>query len=265
MTLAALFEFFGRLHPMILHLPIGLLIGLVLLEAVDWRTRTATTRPAQHWLAWAFALSALVAAKSGFVLSYEKGYPTGAVQTHMWLGIATAISGLLLVAADAWRRAGRANSETYFRLTLLATAALIGPTGHIGAGITHGENFLWQPFQPKRATLAAPESSTQTTVTASAAAPTYATVAAILESRCTRCHGAEKTRGRLALHTWQAILDGAADEPVIVPGVPDESELVRRIRVPMEHDDRMPPMDEPQLSGAEVAAIVAWIRAGAPQ
>jgi hypothetical protein len=51
---------------------------------------------------------------------------------------------------------------------------------------------------------------------------------------------------------------------VVVPGAPAESELLRRMQLPLEHEDHMPPEGKPQPDADEVALVESWIAAGAP-
>lgn len=90
-----------------------------------------------------------------------------------------------------------------------------------------------------------------------------ASIAPILAERCTGCHGAEKHKAKLAMHTPEALQAGSESGPVIVPGKPEESELVRRLKLPLAHDDHMPPKDRPQPTSAEIAALESWIASGA--
>lgn len=89
------------------------------------------------------------------------------------------------------------------------------------------------------------------------------TIAPILAERCSGCHGAEKHKAKLALHTPEAIEAGSESGAVIVPGKPEESELVKRLKLPLAHDDHMPPKDRPQPSAEEIAALERWIAKGA--
>lgn len=100
--------------------------------------------------------------------------------------------------------------------------------------------------------------------TAQPAVSTYASVVApILASRCTGCHGAERQKGGLALHLPGSILAGGRGGAVLVPGRPEQSELARRVSLPATDEDHMPPEGKPPLGGAEIAALSAWIAAGA--
>ncbi len=93
---------------------------------------------------------------------------------------------------------------------------------------------------------------------------TYAHVAPILATRCAKCHTERGIMGPAPegyrLTSYAATLS-TADRARVVPGHPEASELVRRIRgqaVP-----RMPFDGPPYLVDEEIALIVEWIRQGA--
>jgi len=90
-------------------------------------------------------------------------------------------------------------------------------------------------------------------------------VAPIFRARCAGCHGSEKQKGKLALHTWERVAQGGDSGPLWVTGEPEESELVRRLKLPKDDEEHMPPADEPQLSAEEMALLVRWIERGASE
>jgi len=89
----------------------------------------------------------------------------------------------------------------------------------------------------------------------------------ILSDNCYHCHGPDpasrEARLRLDLRD-DALAGGKSGLPAIVPGKPDESELILRITSPHE-DEIMPPADshKPALSADQIAILKAWIRNGA--
>lgn len=86
-------------------------------------------------------------------------------------------------------------------------------------------------------------------------------VLSVLREECFRCHG-DKDKGGLKLDSLEAALRGGDSEiPSIVPGDPDASELLLRVRTDDE-DLIMPPTGDP-LSDEQVAALEQWIRDGA--
>ena len=90
-----------------------------------------------------------------------------------------------------------------------------------------------------------------------------AKVRPVLVERCYGCHSADakKLKGGLRLDTPDGVRHGGESGPVIVPGDPDKSLLMKAIRR-SGGAPKMPP-DGP-LPAAEVAALVAWVKMGAP-
>ncbi|HJT35155.1 MAG TPA: DUF1553 domain-containing protein [Pirellulales bacterium] len=87
-------------------------------------------------------------------------------------------------------------------------------------------------------------------------------VYAIFQRSCWECHGPRRQEGELRLDVRESALAGGGSGAVIVPGKPDESELLRRITLPEGHDDIMPARGKP-LSRKEIETIRSWIAAGA--
>jgi len=88
----------------------------------------------------------------------------------------------------------------------------------------------------------------------------------LLSDRCFRCHGpdANERAAKLRLDLREFAIADREGGAAIVPGKPDESLLVARIKS-HDLDERMPPQDsnKPPLQTAEIALIERWITAGA--
>ncbi len=82
----------------------------------------------------------------------------------------------------------------------------------------------------------------------------------VLAEICFRCHGGQKTSGKLRIDSPEALSKGGESGPALVPGNPDESLLLKAIRRE-EGVSAMPP-DKP-LPREVVADFTAWIKAGA--
>jgi len=79
----------------------------------------------------------------------------------------------------------------------------------------------------------------------------------ILREQCFRCHG-EKSQAGLKLNTREAILlAGESEQPAVVPGDPEASELIIQVR-----SGSMPPTQS-GLAAEQVAILEKWIRNGA--
>ena len=83
--------------------------------------------------------------------------------------------------------------------------------------------------------------------------------AAILEAHCLRCHNASVRMSGLSLVSAADAAKGGLHGPAIVPGKPDESNLLHMIS----GEKPMMPMQSAPLTGAQVAEIRAWIEQGA--
>jgi mono/diheme cytochrome c family protein len=80
----------------------------------------------------------------------------------------------------------------------------------------------------------------------------------IFEAKCVKCHGGNRTEAKLVLKSYDGVMAGSEDGPVITPGDSTNSTLVEVIV-----EGRMPKRD-PRLPDSEIAAIKAWVDAGAP-
>jgi uncharacterized membrane protein len=249
-----LLAIFGRLHPALLHLPIGLLAGLALLEAVAIARGRA---PAPMLLAGFAALAALLAAGSGWLLHEEPDYEGGgALVWHERLGIGVAACALITALLRARGATGA------YRAALFATAALLVPAGHFGATLTHGAGFLLEPLREDEGP-AAPRAEPAPPQPGLVLASYAEHVAPFLEARCTSCHGERKKKGGLRLDAPEAILKGGKGGDALVAGDADGSELLARMLLPPDDEDRMPPEHKAQPTAAEIALVRAWIAAGA--
>ncbi|MCP5559393.1 MAG: DUF1553 domain-containing protein [Verrucomicrobiaceae bacterium] len=84
----------------------------------------------------------------------------------------------------------------------------------------------------------------------------------VLETKCLECHNPSKTKGDLLMTDLAAMIKGGEAGAALVPGKPDESEIVKRVLLPKGHDDIMPPKGDP-LTPAEIANLKRWVAEGA--
>ena len=122
-------------------------------------------------------------------------------------------------------------------------------TGLVAAG------FLWQPSHRVHAAVD-PEPSTVEFYTQK--------VQPILQTNCYRCHGGMNRRGGLKLDTPEGLMKGGKEGPVLAPGHPEESLLIKLIRHEGPANDPMPMPPKSKLSDADIATITEWVKAGAP-
>lgn len=91
----------------------------------------------------------------------------------------------------------------------------------------------------------------------------------VFAAKCQECHGENKNKGKLRLHTKNDFLKGGSGvgADIIVKGNIEESELIYRITLPKEDEEAMPPMESPDhynpVTSQELEVMKAWIKIGA--
>jgi uncharacterized membrane protein/mono/diheme cytochrome c family protein len=266
--------FLGRFHPTLLHLPVALLLLALLLELIrlPGLSRVAPRFPdiVLDSVLWLAALSGFVAAVAGWLLSHEGGYDGPLLEWHLRSGVVTAIGAFVCVVLRSLA-SGRPDRTA---LPRLATACVVITCGtmmvaaHAGGSLTHGEDFLTEhaPAPIRRlAGLPIPRDRTIELRTPVADRAVFDGVTLrILERHCTSCHNPGKLKGELKLDTHAAILAGGLSGPAVIAGAPAESELLRRVRLPLDDKKHMPPKGRPPLTDDESAVLAWWVEAGAP-
>jgi hypothetical protein len=88
----------------------------------------------------------------------------------------------------------------------------------------------------------------------------------ILQLRCTVCHGRRVQEGGLDLRTVEGLLRGGQSGPAVVPGDPEGSLLVQRVRAgEMPPSRRVVEVSVKPMAPSELALLERWIAAGMPQ
>lgn len=89
----------------------------------------------------------------------------------------------------------------------------------------------------------------------------------ILSDNCFACHGPDESarKAKLQLDLKDAAFKGGkSGDPSIVPGKPDESELIKRITSTDPDEVMPPPKSKKQLSQDQIALLKRWVQEGAP-
>jgi uncharacterized membrane protein/mono/diheme cytochrome c family protein len=247
-------QFLGRFHPLAVHLPIGLILLVPLLE-IAGAFRPSLREAAAFVLGLAGA-SCVVALTLGFLLAHGSGEAGAGVARHMWGGIALSIGVLLCLLARPFWSSG--SVPRLYPAMLTAVLLLLVWAAHWGGSLTHGSGYLtrYMPAGLKRWTSWGAQ--------APAADSFYAKhIDPIFDANCVACHGEGKVKGGLRLDSYQALMKGGQDGPVIVAGQPGQSLLLRRVTLPPDHKQFMPAEGKPPLRAEEIAWIGAWIQQGA--
>lgn len=231
----------GRMHPLLLHIPIGAIVVVdILLFFKDKFSEIA-----KGVLALA-AVTAVVTAIMGVILSNEGGYNEDTLNPHKLTGsiLSFLLAGAYFVSSN--RKALNITSGVSFVFLLIA--------GHYGSVLTHGDDFVFEPLFSKEENKKVVTDSTS--LFAAAIQPLF-------DQKCTGCHNEKKSKGGLVLSTLGGIAKGGDDGAVWKSGAPHTSLLMKRILLPEGHEDHMPPKGKAQLGASEVQLLFQWILSGA--
>jgi mono/diheme cytochrome c family protein len=250
-------QFVGRFHPLAVHLPIGLIVLVPVLEIAG-----AFRPPLREAAGFVLALAVVACIGTlilGYLLAYGSGDTGTTVTRHMWGGIALAIGLILcLLARPSW---SVGDVPRFYPALLACVMFTLLWTAHQGGSLTHGSTYLTQymPAPMKRwASLGA--------VNAAVPAPDsfYAKrIHPIFDSNCVGCHGASKTEGGLRLDSYEMLMKGGKDGPVLLARRAENSLLIQRVTLPVNNQHFMPAEGRPPLKPDQVASIRAWIEQGA--
>ncbi|HEY4323180.1 MAG TPA: FN3 associated domain-containing protein [Mucilaginibacter sp.] len=242
----------GRLHPLLLHFPIVVLIMAVILEFFRFKERFRTERLYHNFTTYLWLTGALFAAFTaimGLFLAKEPGYEGDTLQWHKWLGVSIVFVSTIIY----WcRTAGWYNVKIARWGAGLVILCLVF-AGDFGANLTHGENFVLAPvWHPEKEKVAINKAVIFRDV-----------IRPVFEEKCTSCHNPNKTKGGLILTDERNVLKGGKDGKLFVAGQPQLSLLLQRIHMPEGEKKHMPPSGKPQLTADELNLLYLWIKENA--
>ncbi|HLF36175.1 MAG TPA: c-type cytochrome domain-containing protein [Cyclobacteriaceae bacterium] len=237
-----LIGYLGHFHPVILHFPIVLILAAIL---NSW----TKVKVYQEFLLPLATIAALVTAITGFILSFEKDARGDLLLWHQWLGAGMAI------ASSLWYGLEYGSWKSKYLVAFIKILMLPGiiVAGHFGGMVTHGRDFLTPDFAKSEPMVEIPDDPEIFTHA----------ILPVLKDKCITCHNPDKSRGGLVMADYASFLKGGETGSAFIPGDPENSELIRRIQLPFDSEDHMPPEDRTQLSSAEIQLLEHWIRAGA--
>ncbi|NEU08058.1 cytochrome C [Flavihumibacter sp. R14] len=240
----------GRMHPMVLHFPIVILILAMFLEFFRFNETNARETLYQKFTSYLLLAGALFSALTvvmGLFLSLEEGYSGKILQWHKWTGV----SIVFIASIIYWCRNSTCYKLYAARAGAILTVLCIVVAGHYGATLTHGDNFVLE-------SVTAPE---KIPVVPIAEAKVFDhVVMSIFTQKCLSCHNMDKAKGGLMMDDVQSLLKGGKTGKLFVPGRPEISLLLERIHLPLDEKKHMPPKDKAQLTNEEIALLNLWIK-----
>lgn len=264
-------RFFGHFHPVVLHLPIGV-FALILFQELGAIFGKRGQREEEAGLFPLFfgAASAIVAVLAGFMLYHggEEYAGSEVAERHLWGGLIFAVAAVTTFILKAWTFA-LAGNPAFYRVLLFASVGVMGFTSHDGASMTHGSDYLtvYAP-EPLKKISGVPVDEKKDKATQEGEAPVqfvYADIVApIFERRCVQCHKEGKSKGKFRMDTYELLVKGGKEDAGLVPGDSAKSNVVVRMELPDDDDERMPPEGK-HIEDSEIAVIKWWIDSGADE
>jgi uncharacterized membrane protein len=257
-----LIYFFGRFHVLVLHIPLGIIVALLVLELLARKEKYRYLEAASPFLWVAAAVSAILTVALGYMHFAEGAFDGPSAAQHRTFGTALAI---ILAVIAVLRASPFAKSyQPVFLPASVLMVLLASITGHFGGNMTHGSTYLveYAP-QPIRSLMGLPPRR-EPVESLGAADPWHDLVAPMLDSRCSSCHNEDKREAELVLTSYEGVMAGGETGDAVVAGRPQFSELYRRISLEPDDEAFMPAEGKTPLTAAQVEIIRWWIEAGLP-
>ncbi len=254
--------YIGNFHPLILHVPIGALLGVFVLEVINLIKPKLQLENASKILLWFTVISLIPAVVFGFFLASSGGYNETSLSFHKWLGWATALLSVWLLVFRLWVYLKSQKFIRVYQVLLFVNVILLTFAGHYGGSLTHGAGYLTKDMPEGMKDFFGVEKSESESMLSSIKdlvkdnkesedvelALTFAdSIYPIMDNNCFECHNENKQKGDLRLDTasWEMI----------------KPEDVKKWKTVFEEisEGNMPPEEEEPLTENDKNSILNWI------
>lgn len=253
--------FIGRFHPLMVHLPIGIFILGYFFEVL-LQLGYRYLIPSRKIIIVTYSiglLAGLVAALTGWLLSFSDDYGIEPLNDHKQLAIATLVVMLLVIIYQIKAPA----DKNKFKLVISTIAIILTAlTGHFGGNLTHGPTYLVK-YGPEL--LKSNENTRLDSINGinPDSLQIYADIIQpLLNNKCVACHSANNSKGGLALENYSSLFTDADHNKPILAGNPYDSELFKRVSLPVNHEKMMPPRGS-GFGYTDIQILRYWIENGA--
>ncbi|NNJ85860.1 MAG: hypothetical protein HKP20_01710 [Akkermansiaceae bacterium] len=249
--------FLGEFHPLLLHLPIGVVMLVLVMEVARILT-FGKYRPKTTLALFFASVTGILAVVFGYCLYLTGDFSGDLIEEHKRDGI---LFTILLIATFLVRYAADIKvmgiiTKPFYALGLVATTASMIAAGHHGGEITHGDPLDKAPWKVD-------DEAEQEVV---ADPVIYSDIVhPILEAKCISCHGPKKQKSGLRMDSYAYLLEGGEETDCLVPGDTEKSAMIAYLHLPLDDDLRMPPEGKKQLTEEEISILEWWVKIGAPE
>ena len=136
-------SFIGKFHPLLVHFPIALVLAAAAAELVTIAAPRYAWRIVAVANIRAGAAMGVVTAITGWLFASSPVVDAGtSLDWHRWLGMAGAAGAIGAAVLSSRLHASSRRSTFVYRVTLFATACVVGLTGHLGGTLVWGARFF---------------------------------------------------------------------------------------------------------------------------
>lgn len=235
----------GHFHPLLVHLPIGIILLAFALELYERFKSNTSAREIVLFSLAAAGITALLSLGTGWLLGEEGGFDEDLLFLHRWMAVAFTGTTILLYFL---KRSPSKYAQKLYLPVFILVLILVSATGHYGGNMTHGEDYL---FRDTAADVIRIEDVAEAKVHAEIVQP-------ILNAKCVSCHNAGKIKGGLLMTTLQDLEQGG-DSGSVFDSIDGKPLLTHRIHLPLEEEEHMPPKGKVQLTPEEITLLEWWI------
>jgi len=136
---------------------------------------------------------------------------------------------------------------------------LVFVTGHLGGSLTHGSDYFTKPLKNIFSNDTLVSATIKPVPNVQEAIAYRDVIKPILQTKCYSCHNANKQKGGLRMDDSLLLMKGGKDGKVIETGNANESKMIKRLLLPVDNEDHMPPKEKPQPTEQQIALIHWWI------
>jgi len=240
----------GRFHPLLLHLPLGIVTFSLVLWFIRNYFLTDSFYEIYDLTLSISALTGVFTSILGVFLSKGQDYEFNLLRNHLWSGVSFSLFSWF----SWWAFTNFHRVKPYWTYLQCIGFALMTFAGHAGGSLTHGSDFLKWPDSKEI-------NENETVQFSDSASYFQVAIRPVLEKKCVSCHKKEKAKGNLILasnpnvtaNVWIANHD-KVNEML--------AELIYRIDLPVTDKKHMPPRGKDPLEPHEINLLKNWVNAG---
>ncbi|MGY6650279.1 DUF1588 domain-containing protein [Wenyingzhuangia sp. IMCC45574] len=249
--------FIGNFHPLFLHLPIGALLALFVVEIFQLFNPKLNLQNIGQPLLWFSVVTIVPTVVAGFLLASTGGYNKNVLSFHKWLGLITAIICVWLLVLHFWLYSKNKNKNLY-KVVLGVNVLVLSVAGHYGGSLTHGSGYLTKDMPKSLQSLFGIEEKQEykklptVVIKEKEELPEHIKtfqdkIHPILDKRCFECHNENKQKGDLRL-------DNLSWDVTSAHGAKVWDDILYEVS-----ERNMPPEEKEPLTDVQRETIIKWI------